>query len=753
MADMLRLVLKAYLLKAGIARYDRSSGARNVVVESLRKAEQIARAELVLFRQAGCLRGHAAMQLSIAEILLDKKAGSKTSAVALQSAMEARSLFQKMGDKKMEATALLALVSAYGACREKRKALEAASTALAIFREIGDRPGEAKSLHAVALVRIVADTYTAYADALQSSKAALALFEELGLKRLQANELLTIAVLNLERDSPEQAIPPAQQALDIFRRIGRDHGAQAVVLSTLVQAHNARDEEIQALQVSKEGLAWIQNAGDKRQEVIMQDTLAHAQLQTDNAEEALLTAKAGLVICKDLGDAEWEARLLLTTCQVYVKQQMFEKALKAVNDAIDIFKTLGDVEHDLAKAHHILADLLCFTQDYPRALNAAQQARDYFADIEEWNSEAMVLLLIASLTGDSQEALNTARQAQEVFKNSGEKRMESIALNAIADMQLASKDYEQALETVLSRRAVLNGAGFRREEAKSLHAIACVYQASGEPNLALRTAREGIRMARAEGDKIAEVHMSIQAVQASILLIADNPNDSKTTQSLSEDATKIAKDSVALSRKVGRGLLNGPALYWQGHLLQLLFSPDAIGVTNDALSCFVRNRDRLGEAHALLLLANCHISSGNRPKADQFAQSALAIFAEYGDEDGQAMVQCVIGQRPTEVTFYQPTQLAGDVASMQAAADVKPKGPDPLVVRNKIRQLVNDALESEDVSMDTPLMDSGLDSLASVSFRNEVSKEFSTNLPASLIFDYPTISGLTTYMVELLEDQ
>merc|ERR1719414_326894 len=109
--------------------------------------------------------------------------------------------------------------------------------------------------------------------------------------------------------------------------------------------------------------------------------------------------------------------------------------------------------------------------------------------------------------------------------------------------------------------------------------------------------------------------------------------------------------------------------------------------------------------------------------------------------------------RPAEAGSFMPIMpvaAQGAGASMGPGQEIK-KGLDPLVVKNKIRQLVSDALDADEISLDTPLMDSGLDSLASVSFRNDVSKEFSTTLPASLIFDYPTITSLTSYMVELLE--
>merc|ERR1712157_547526 len=93
----------------------------------------------------------------------------------------------------------------------------------------------------------------------------------------------------------------------------------------------------------------------------------------------------------------------------------------------------------------------------------------------------------------------------------------------------------------------------------------------------------------------------------------------------------------------------------------------------------------------------------------------------------------------------------GEMAAAAAPSAViaKPKGLDPDYVRKQLMVFVKDVMATDDeLELDSPFMEAGMDSLSSVSLMSMVAKEFQMALSPSLVFDFPTVRALEDHLVE-----
>ena len=55
------------------------------------------------------------------------------------------------------------------------------------------------------------------------------------------------------------------------------------------------------------------------------------------------------------------------------------------------------------------------------------------------------------------------------------------------------------------------------------------------------------------------------------------------------------------------------------------------------------------------------------------------------------------------------------------------------------------------VAQDQPFMEAGLDSLGALELRNTLATRYSLDLPASLVFDYPTVAALSSFLAASMQ--
>merc|ERR1712151_1049213 len=88
-------------------------------------------------------------------------------------------------------------------------------------------------------------------------------------------------------------------------------------------------------------------------------------------------------------------------------------------------------------------------------------------------------------------------------------------------------------------------------------------------------------------------------------------------KNLCEETMKLAKDAVALAKRLPDASLQGPTLYWQAQVFAMSQSSEAHTTVLAALAQFRKDGFRNGEGQALTLSAQIHFATGEDERALQ----------------------------------------------------------------------------------------------------------------------------------------
>ncbi|CAE8645716.1 unnamed protein product [Polarella glacialis] len=110
---------------------------------------------------------------------------------------------------------------------------------------------------------------------------------------------------------------------------------------------------------------------------------------------------------------------------------------------------------------------------------------------------------------------------------------------------------------------------------------------------------------------------------------------------------------------------------------------------------------------------------------------------------------------PVPVTDSRAASNAGRQLLRDAPAVVVKAAPrmDLAQIQAMLRDLALSAADDDDITDDTPLMDSAMSSLSAVAFRNELATKVGLALPATLLLDYPSLSTISIHLQELFEEE
>lgn len=698
------------------------------------------------FEAAGNARGCAAMKIARVELRLEDRSITQIARDQdLEMARDAKATFIDLGDLVMEAkaTAVVAMVLIKKCDRAAgpkcaREALKYARECCAMALEMKDRRLEAKANYLLFSAKIY--SLSLWKDAVKYAKEAARIFDEVGARWWTAVCCKTAADWAARRGNQSDAKEAkrlALQCLEIFREIepGPEGSVwEAAGLICYVAALGIDDPD-GALKAATDGVERLKASGNKTALAQAHTCLMQAHVACDNFDEAVREAEETLAIYRDLGDKVAERMVLEDISYIQAEAENTTEAFSSYQEAFEKAKELGDVRYQARNMSAIVrVHLSC--QEPEKALVAADQALQLYQEIEDREGEGVVLLNMASAHMALDEyplAISECTQAREVFEEMDMKDRQALAFHFLGEAYSRHERLELGLTAYQQARVLYHGLGDKSQEA----------------SMALT---------------IAQLNLSI-AEKASANASSNNKDAHRRARKMYTAALKFSREGLAIARKLddreGREGLLGNLLFVVAQSMGILGKfKDALKFAKEALRFHIENSDRTGECSTNLLLAQIHSWNDKKDEAKEFATKGADLAAKLKDEYWEQMASWIMHTLESKAPGAGPQPTADDeiipvsaADSMAIAAAGPYSGPSAEDLVPQLSELALMLLPEEELETDSPLMDSGLDSLSMVQFRNTLQQKFpGVPMPASLIFDHPSVRALADYIVEELQE-
>jgi len=761
LADSRRLMCLAHRIKADVLR-SADEDMSKAVKECLQTGEQLAKDDAAKFKEAGEKRNEAVMLLAAGELNYNKRGGKKR-ADAIESLKQAKVLAREAGDKQLEANVVFVQANASVKMRRNEDALAFAEEANSLFAAADDARGAGKAMHMIALAKILLEDFE---DGIKTAEEALNVFRELKLRKLEAFELFIIAHYFLTRKMGREAVPYAEDALELFKLVDFDgSGWTSNAFDCLTQAYIHKGDPKKAMVISEEAVEYFELKKDRRGQVMALSTLANSHCAKGEYEAAVPLIEETLALVKELGDLRWEASILHQLASIHMLRDSYAEASHAANAAASIYQDLKD-KHSEAMAMNFITQVALAKNDMETAVQTAQEQRAMFQEAGDKSKEAACLLTVASIWGSEEkydDALAVAKEAQELYQEQKDRSGEARSLNVMSEIYCDQKEFETAIEMAKEMRTKIQETGNRRAEVDAVRALVNVYMAADMAGEAVRGANEAVQLAKKAHDKKLLAESLLLSSEANIALaIQDNP---KGLAKGSDRSLKPAREAFKVAKSIRHGQLMGSAMHQIAYVqLVTVKLDDALKSAKEALDIFRQVDERVKEAATVILMAEIHLNANEDEKALDAANEGLMLAKACGDpkkeKEANDLVEKIGGKRMVYQPMYMdPSAMAAAPGQQQPAAqpdqaasvaEAKEVGLDANMVSATVQEMAKAAIGVDDeLFLDSALMDSGMDSLTAVSFRNGLQQNLGVKLPSSLMFDYPTMKEITNRIVEL----
>jgi tetratricopeptide (TPR) repeat protein/acyl carrier protein len=568
------------------------------------------------------------------------------------------------------------------------------------------------------------------------------------------------------------ALQTAKDAYALMLEMKGGQGSEAAVLALVVDSYLYTGQSKKAMRTAKAGISLFNQKGQKSETCVAMNALAKAQESESNFEGAMETLDDALGMSRMASDKKSEAMLLGSLSLIHERRGEIAKAVECAEELAELHHKQDDFLQEASALTAYVSKLQCSSQDFKAAHQTAQRARDIAEKANDERAQAKALL--ASYEAlmrmeKPRDALKDAREAQELFDEAGDKKGEAEAFTCIGACYKSTEQYRLATraaqESYELKRVLGDGMGM----AASCETMASIHLMDHRPKEALKIAQEGVKIAKYSGDETMSAKLELLIVQSyADMLQYFGPNEMSESKvdEMVKKAGKAAQGITSLSAKACDASLEAELQY---SLASVYASAGRIKectqAAMEALSLFKSLEDKKGLVRAQAMVGQAMMLKQNTKKAKSFLDDALELVKEIEYTAGQRMVEELIKESTPKKKVVQsagPVAASTPVAQAPVAASgAAPAaavsayvGPDPSIVKSRIITMMLDMTgQTDQVEADTPFMDAGIDSLASVELRTNLQQTFGVPLPSTVMFNFPTTSSMTNYLIEEMTEK
>jgi CHAT domain-containing protein len=402
------------------------------------------------------------------------------------------------------------LMASQGRVESLSKAIENYDASLKLWQNLGDRHAEASAL---GFLGSTSHNLSRPAQALDYYKQALAIWRSLGDRAHEAQILNGMGWTNYSMGEFQMALDYYNQALPIRREV-KDYRGQAQTITAIGQIYGAIGEPQKAIDCYNQSLPLARQAGDRVQEAFALSSQAFLYVSFDEDQKALDCLNAAFPLWIATGNRYGEADALNTMGMIFDKLGAFDKSLDYYSRALGIWRYLGnrageaDALSNMGVVYWSLSHSENSTEPSKKAIDFLSQALAIRRSIGQRSKEAVELNnlgLVYDGLGDEAKALDCFNQV--IAMNPGDASVRAAALHNAGLDYYQREDYGHALDYCRQALGIFRRVGDKNGEARALRVIALAEENSDKLDEALSDGKAALDIIESVRSRVASVEM------------------------------------------------------------------------------------------------------------------------------------------------------------------------------------------------------------------------------------------------------